>query len=77
MATALDRFLVIEDDGDIARVERTCLKRAGYEVEVVRDGRAGLVWASAAPPALVVVDRMLPGLDGLEVLKGAVMAALR
>jgi DNA-binding response OmpR family regulator len=70
MTTPTGRVLVIEDDVDIARVVRSYLERSGFEVEVARDGRTGLARALAAPPNLVVLDWMLPGMDGLEVLKG-------
>jgi DNA-binding response OmpR family regulator len=70
MTTPTGRVLVIEDDLDIARVVRSYLERSGFEVEVARDGRTGLARALAAPPNLVVLDWMLPGMDGLEVLKG-------
>ncbi|MDQ3398056.1 MAG: response regulator transcription factor [Deinococcota bacterium] len=63
------RILLIEDDPDIARVVETYLRRSGFEVEVVYDGPSGLARALAAPPALIVLDLMLPGLDGFELLK--------
>ncbi len=63
------RILIVEDDPDVVRVVSAYLQRDGFEVEVARDGLSGLSQALAAPPALVVLDRMLPGLDGLEVLR--------
>ncbi len=63
------RILLIEDDPDIARVIETYLRRGGFDVEVVYDGPSGLECALAAPPALIVLDLMLPGLDGFELLK--------
>ncbi len=63
------RILLVEDDPDIARVVETYLRRSGFEVEVVCDGPSGLARALAAPPALIVLDLMLPGLDGFELLK--------
>lgn len=63
------RILLVEDDPDIVRIVTTYLLSAGYEVEVVSDGRSGLLRALEAPPALVVLDWLLPGLDGLDVLE--------
>ncbi len=63
------RILLVEDDPDIARVVETYLRRAGFVVEVVYDGPSGLERALAAPPALIVLDLMLPGLDGFELLE--------
>ena len=63
------RILLIEDDPDIARVVETYLRRGGFDVEVVYDGPSGLERALAAPPALIVLDLMLPGLNGFELLK--------
>ncbi len=63
------RILLVEDDPDIARIVETYLRRGGFEVEVVHDGSSGLERALTAPPALIVLDLMLPGLDGFELLK--------
>ena len=63
------RILVVEDDEDAARVVRAYLERDGFEVEVARDGVAGLELALERPPDLVVLDWMLPGLDGLSFLR--------
>ena len=63
------RILLVEDDPDIARVVETYLQRGGFVVEVVHDGLSGLERALAAPPALIILDLMLPGLDGFELLK--------
>ena len=63
------RVLVVEDDTDTARVVRAYLERDGFEVEVARDGVAGLERALNERPDLVVLDWMLPGLDGLSFLR--------
>jgi two-component system response regulator MprA len=63
------RALVVEDDGAIASVVRLALTVEGFAVEVVPDGRAGLAAASPDPPDLVVLDWLLPGLDGLTVCR--------
>ncbi len=61
--------LIIEDDPSIARLVHLHLSDAGYRVEVIADGRAGLARAEQSSFDLVVLDVMLPGLDGLSVCK--------
>lgn len=63
------RILVVDDDATVADVVARYLRREGYEVETVGDGRVALDRALADPPDLVVLDLMLPGLDGLEVCR--------
>jgi DNA-binding response OmpR family regulator len=63
------RVLVVEDDPTVAEVVLTDLRRDGHVVEHVGDGPAALEAATRAWPDLVVLDLMLPGLDGLEVCK--------
>lgn len=63
------RILVVEDDADTARVLRAYLERDGFAVAVASDGVSGLEAAFEAPPDLVVLDWMLPGLDGLSFLR--------
>jgi DNA-binding response OmpR family regulator len=65
----MSRVLVIEDNADLAFGLRNNLEIEGYEVEVAPDGRAGLAAARADRPDLVVLDLMLPGMDGFRVLK--------
>ena len=62
------RVLVIEDDPTVAEVVSRYLTREGYSVVVSRDGNSGLRVALESPPDLVVLDLMLPGLSGVEVL---------
>jgi DNA-binding response OmpR family regulator len=61
--------LVVDDDATVSDVLRRYLEQAGFEVEVVADGRLGLETALARPPDLVVLDLMLPGMPGLEVFR--------
>ena len=61
--------LVVEDEPDLAEIVRLHLADAGLVPEVVNDGALGLQKALAQPYDLIVLDRMLPGLDGLEVLR--------
>ena len=63
------RILVVDDDVNVSEVVERYLRREGFEVEVVADGRVAVDRALAAPPDLVVLDLMLPGLDGLEVCR--------
>jgi two-component system response regulator MprA len=64
-----ERVLVIEDEARIAQFIERGLIYEGYRVSVARDGHTGLTIARDNPPDLVVLDWMLPGLDGLEVCK--------
>ena len=63
------RILIVEDERALADVLAYNLRREGYEVAVVHDGRDALARVQAAPPDLVVLDLMLPGLDGLDVCR--------
>jgi len=65
----MSRILLIEDNADLAFGLRNNLEIEGYEVEVSGDGPAGLERARRTRPDLVILDLMLPGLDGFRVLK--------
>ncbi len=62
------RVLIIEDDADAAGVLEAYLRRENYDVTVTGDGLAGLEMAQRWKPDLVLLDVMLPGLNGTEVL---------
>lgn len=62
-------ILVLEDDGQIRRVVEGYLQQAGYQVLTAADGAAGLALAHEVKPTLLVLDLMLPGLDGLELTR--------
>jgi two-component system response regulator MprA len=64
-----ERILVIEDEQRITDFIKRGLIYEGYRVDVANDGRTGLTAARDNPPDLVILDWMLPGLDGLEVCK--------
>ncbi|MCJ7707324.1 MAG: response regulator transcription factor [Anaerolineales bacterium] len=64
-----ERILVIEDEERILQFLRRGLTYEGYRVETAIDGHSGLKLAREVPPDLVVLDWMLPGLDGLEVCR--------
>ena len=63
------RVLVVEDDETILDLVRSYLTKEGFQVETARDGSIGLAKARAFRPDVVVLDIMLPGLDGIEVLR--------
>lgn len=67
---ALERsILIIEDNETLALGLRTSLEVEGYKVECVTDGNDGLAWLEQNNPDLIVLDLMLPGLNGFEVLR--------
>ena len=63
------RILVVDDDPMVAEVVARYLERDGHTVECVGDGEEALRRALADPPDLLVLDLMLPGIDGLEVCR--------
>ena len=63
------RILVVEDEDKISDLLRRGLSYEGYRVDVARDGQTGLNLARDNPPDLVILDWMLPGMDGLEVCR--------
>lgn len=66
---AKPRLLVVEDDASIASGLRMNLRHEGFEVTVVNDGEAGLREALANSPDLILLDVMLPVMNGFEVLR--------
>ena len=58
--------LLLEDDPDIQRVVRLALRRAEIEVSVVETGEAALAAVRTHPPDVVLLDWMMPGLDGAD-----------
>jgi len=64
-----ERILVIEDEERIAQFLKRGLIYEGYRVDVAYDGHTGLEMARDQPPDLVILDWMLPGMDGLEVCR--------
>lgn len=65
----LGTLLVVEDDVSIAELLQLYLSREGYEVLTATDGTKGVELARIEKPRLMVLDLMLPGMSGLEVLK--------
>jgi DNA-binding response OmpR family regulator len=65
----MSRILVVEDDRDIAQLIVHYLTQAGHDPDVVSSGADALAAVRQRTPDLVVLDRMLPGLDGLEICR--------
>jgi len=65
----MTRILVVEDDRDIAALVERYLQKAGFAVEVLSSGRDALTAIAARPPDLLVLDLMLPHVDGLEICR--------
>ena len=65
----MPRILVVDDDPHLREVVTYALQRGGFSVQTVRDGRAALVEVERNPPDLVVLDVMMPEMDGLEVCR--------
>jgi DNA-binding response OmpR family regulator len=63
------RVLVADDDRDIRDLVAFKLGQAGYEVETAEDGVQALARVRSAPPSLVVLDVMMPGLSGMDVAR--------
>ena len=65
----MSRILVLEDNADLAYGLRNNLEIEGYDVDVVEDGALGLSAARETAPDLIILDLMLPGMDGYRVLR--------
>jgi DNA-binding response OmpR family regulator len=62
-------ILVVDDEPTIAEIVARYLTRAGYQTRIASDGPQALAMSAESPPDLVVLDIMLPGIDGLEVMR--------
>jgi len=69
MAVATPTILVVEDESSIASFVSLYLKNAGYIVKTAPNGTEALALAASESPALIVLDLMLPDIDGIEVCK--------
>ena len=63
------RILIVDDDPDIIESVRYALENNAYQVLVARDGNQGLAMAEREDPDLIILDVMLPELDGFEVCR--------
>ncbi|MGW8249229.1 MAG: response regulator, partial [Anaerolineales bacterium] len=62
-------ILIVEDEPNIAEVVSLYLRRAGYQVQVIADGEKALEAMEQQMPDLLVLDIMLPGIDGLSITR--------
>jgi len=62
-------ILVVDDNFDITEITKTILTSRGYDVRVAHSGRDALAQIHADPPALVILDVMMPDMSGLEVVE--------
>ena len=67
-ATAMHTVLVIEDDPDMREIEQTALQGNGYEVILAANGLEGLDALGQSPPCVILLDLMMPVMDGLTFL---------
>lgn len=65
----MSKILIVEDELAIAELEKDYLELSGFEVEVATDGKLGLDRALAEDFNLVILDLMLPGMDGFEICR--------
>ncbi|ANA39984.1 MULTISPECIES: response regulator transcription factor [Geobacter] len=63
------RILIVEDEESLLKLESILLSSRGYAVAGVTDGKAALDYIAATPPDLIILDIMLPGMDGFEVCR--------
>ena len=68
-AASAERVLVVDDEPDIVALVAYHLAKSGYSVSTATSGPEGLAAARREKPALVVLDLILPGLSGLEVMQ--------
>ncbi len=66
---AMPRLLVVEDDDTLRHMLADQLGARGYSVRAVADGRAAMLAATEAPSEVIILDRMLPAIDGVDVLR--------
>ena len=65
----MTRILIVEDDDLVAKAYKRKLELAKYEVEIAADGQEGLEKAKLLKPDLILLDILMPRLNGIEVLK--------
>jgi DNA-binding response OmpR family regulator len=69
MAAGAQTILIVEDETSIASFVSLYLKNAGYDVRAVTTGSAALTQIAAEQPALIILDLMLPDIDGIEICR--------
>lgn len=65
----MNKILIVEDEEAIADLEKDYLELSGFEVEVANDGEMGLLKALGEDYNLIILDLMLPGVDGFEICR--------
>ena len=65
----MKRIVIIEDNAMAANIYQSTLSRQGFSVEVATDGELGLAAVVGSPPDLILLDLMLPKIDGAELLR--------
>ena len=65
----MDKILIIEDDVAIAEIERDYLELDGFAVEIAADGNVGLERGLSGEHSLILLDLMLPGMDGFAICR--------
>jgi DNA-binding response OmpR family regulator len=65
----MDDILIVDDEASVVEVVSLYLKREGFTVRTAQDGRQALAAIQDNPPALVVLDLMLPSIDGIEIMR--------
>src|SRR5215467_15824613 len=65
----MKRVLIVDDNQVLANVYRNALSSAGFAVEVAKDGEAGVAAARKTPPDVILLDLMMPRMNGVDMLK--------
>ena len=65
----MSKILIIDDDADIVEAMRLVLEKRGHKVSIAGEGNEGLEKARAEKPEVIILDVMMPGLDGFEVAR--------
>lgn len=66
---ANEKILIVEDDIDLSNIIKDCLLREGFEVHITYSGKTGIEYAANYNPDLIILDIMLPQVDGIEVCR--------
>lgn len=65
----MEKILIIEDENKIAEMVKDYLEKEGFQIDIAKDGLEGLTKIEKDPPSLVILDLMLPQLNGIEICK--------
>lgn len=65
----IDRILAVDDTKDNLILVQTILESEGYQIDLVSDGKSALKYVEQSPPDLILLDVMMPGMDGYEVTR--------